>query len=229
MRLLRAVAFVPLALLCARVMPARAQSDTSSEPEFAYRLRKVGSAVGWAPLWTATNVPAGHREIRIWIGFGLFAPQTVTQITSDGTSVRGKKIFWWPAPTDAESEAEADRDSSRTSKGELYTELRKTVGCGARQRSGKYEWCAASLAPGQTWVVILRTLDSLGVTTLPDAASLSPPARSGLDGWSMVVEVREGPNYRTYEYWSPEKSADQPEVRRAAAIAAIVYGIGKKQ
>lgn len=227
-RLKRALVLAPLALLCASAIPAHAQDDVPSEPEYAFRLRKVGSAVGWAPLWTAANVSAGHREIRIWIGFGMFEPETATRIMFDGSAVRGSKVFWWETPTDAEAEADADRDSTRTSTREMYNGLRGTAGCGPRQRSGKYEWCTASLAPGQNWGTILKTLDSLGVAKLPDAASLSPPARTGLDGWSIVVEVREGPTYRSYSYWSPEDSAVQPEVRRAAAIAAVVDSIGKR-
>jgi hypothetical protein len=212
-----------------RFTPAQAQSPRRSEPEFAYYLREIGAALGVEPLWQANHVSTGHREVRIWIGFGLFAPETFVQIMSDGSSVRGKKIFWWPAATDPAQEVAADQDSSLISNKELYANLRHTAGCGARQHRGEYEVCTASLAPGQSWAAILTALDSLGVATLPDAASLSPPGPTGLDGWSIVVEVREGPKYRSYHYWSPQETAAQPEVRRAAAMEAIVDRIGYRE
>jgi hypothetical protein len=51
----------------------------------------------------------------------------------------------------------------------------------------------------------------------------------GLDGWSIVVEVRDGASYRTYSYWVPEATAPEPEVRRAAAIVDLVSRIGYRE
>jgi hypothetical protein len=225
----RAVFLVLLAFLVVHLTPAQGQSAQRSEPKYAYYLREIGGSLGVKPLWATNNIPTGHREVRIWIGFGLFAPEIFTQIESDGSFVRGKRIFWWSTSTDPAQEAAADRDSSLISDAELYANLRQTAGCGARQHRRKYEMCTASLAPVQSWSAILTTLDSLGIATLPDAETLTPPGATGLDGWSIVVEVREGLNYRAYHYWSPEETASQPEVQRAAAIDAVVLRIGYRK
>jgi hypothetical protein len=83
--------------------------------------------------------------------------------------------------------------------------------------------CAATLAPGQSWAGILALLDSLGVSQLPDGTAI------GLDGWSLVVEVREGSRYHSYNYFMPQTTAPEPEVRSAAAIADLVGRIGYRE
>jgi hypothetical protein len=153
----------------------------------------------------------------------LFQPETFTRIQSDGRRIDGGHTFWWSTATDSAEEANAERDTNLISNGELYASLRKTVGCGAMRRRGEYEMCAATLAAGQSWAGILAALDSLGVATLPDGTAF------GLDGWSVVVEVREGPRYRTYSYWVPQATAPEPNVRRAAAIADLVGRIGYRE
>jgi hypothetical protein len=185
----------------------------------AYRLEEIGRAVGVKPLHAGSALPSGHREVQIWIGFGLIEPETFTRIRTDGTSVRGSKVFLWSRSTDRAGEANADRDPNLISNGELHANLRKTAGCGPRRRRGQYEMCSATLAAGQSWQGLLQSLDSLGIDALPNGTVM------GLDGWSVVVEVRDGASYRTYSYWTPEATSPDPEVRRAAAIVELVNRI----
>jgi hypothetical protein len=175
------------------------------------------------PLYAGRGLPSGQREVRIWIGFGLIEPETFTRIHTDGTSVRGSKIYWWSTATDRAAEANANRDPNLISNGELYANLRKTAGCGTRRRRGQYEMCAATLAAGQSWLGILQSLDSLGIGDLPNGTAM------GLDGWSVVVEVRDGASYRTYSYWMPGATAPEAEVRSAAAIVELVSRIGYRE
>ena len=209
------------------VSPARSQNVR--EPTHAYHIAEIGRAAGVEPLWLASPFPPGQREVRLWDGFGLFEPQTFTQITSDGRSVRGRRIFWWTTATDSSAEAAMERDSTLISNRELYENLRGTAGCGPAWRHDDYEMCAVQLTPKESWAGILARLDSLGVGTLPDASTLSPPGASGLDGWGIVVEVLDGPVYSTYHYWMPDEDASQPEVRRAAAIVKVLAYIGYRE
>jgi hypothetical protein len=189
----------------------------------AYRIDEIGRIVGVQPLHAGSELPSGHREVQIWVGFGLIEPETFTRIHTDGTSVRGSKIFWWSRATDRAAEANADRDPNLISNGELHANLRKTAGCGPRRRRGQYEMCAATLAAGQSWQGILQSLDSLGIDALSNGTAM------GLDGWSVVVEVRDGASYRTYSYWMPEATAPEPEVRRAAGIVELLNRIGYRE
>jgi hypothetical protein len=174
-------------------------------------------------------LPPGHRELRFWSGFGLFQPETFTQVTSNGHTVRGRRVFWWTTAADAAAELAAERDSSLISNRELYENLRATAGCGPIWKHGDYELCAVALTPKESWAGILARLDSLGVGSLPDASTLSPPGPMGLDGWSIVVEVRDGSAYSTYSYWMPAEDAPQPEVRRAAQIVKVLAYIGYRE
>jgi hypothetical protein len=204
-------------------MGAWAQNSPAPEPKHAYYLDEIAQALGVQPLRAGRGLPAGHREIRIWIGFGLFQPETFTRIQSDGNSVRGSHIFWWSTATDSAEESNAERDTHLMSNAELYASLRKTLGCSALRRRAEYEMCAATLATGQSWAGILASLDSLGIAQLPDGTAL------GLDGWSLVVEVREGSRYHSYSYFTPRTTAPEPEVRSAAAIAELVGRIGYRE
>lgn len=188
-----------------------------------YRIDEIGRVIGVQPLHAGGELPSGHREVQIWVGFGMIEPETFTRIRTDGRSVRGTKIFWWSRATDRAAEANADRDPNLISNGELYTNLRQTAGCGPRRRRGQYEMCAATLAADQSWQGILQSLDSLGIDALPNGTGM------GLDGWGVVVEVRDGASYRTYSYWVPQAAAPEPEVRRAAAIVELVGRIGYRE
>jgi hypothetical protein len=190
---------------------------------YAYRTDEIGRVVGVKPLYAGSGLPSSQREVRIWIGFGLIEPETFTRIRTDGTSVRGTKIYWWSSATDRAAEDNADRDPNLIGNGELYANLRQTAGCGTRRRRGRYEMCAATLAAGQSWQGILQSLDSLGIGDLPNGTAM------GLDGWSVVVEVRDGTSYRTYSDWMPEATAPEPKVRSAAAIVELVSRIGFRE
>jgi len=190
---------------------------------YAYRTDEIGRLLGLKPLYAESGRPSSQREVRIWIGFGMIEPETLTRLHTDGTSVRGSKIYWWSRTTDPAAEAEADRDPNLISNGELYVNLQKTAGCRGRHRRGAYEMCEATLAPGQSWQAVLQSLDSLGIDALPNGTAM------GLDGWRVVVEVRDGARYRTYSYFMPESTDTNLEVRSAAAIVELVGRIGYRE
>ena len=86
--------------------------------------------------------------------------------------------------------------------------------------------CEATLPPNQTWAGVLEQLDTFDVGTLPDQSQLKPPGGIGFDGFTLVVEVRQGRRYRAYSYWSPTSDAAQAEVRTAAALLRVLAMAG---
>lgn len=197
-----------------------------AEPRFAYFIDEVARAAGLEPL---RSRPAGkvRREIRLWEGFGIVAPEELLRVVETSSGVGGTHLFWW-TPNDPASEAAADRDTALISNAELFASLRKWYGCRRLRRTTDFEMCEATLRRGQTWAGILAQLDSLGVATLPDESELSPPGGIGLDGFTLVVEVRDGDRYRSYSYWSPVPDASQMEIRTAAAISHVMRQAGAR-
>ena len=197
-----------------------------AQPVFAYHLDQVARAAGLEPLRGQTR-PKAQREIRLWEGFGIVAPEELLRIVQDSGGVHGTHLFWWP-PNDPESEAAADRDTNLISNAELFAGLKKDYGCRRLRRTPELETCEATLARGQTWAHILKQLDSLGIATLPDESQLKLSRGTGLDGFTLVVEIRDGGHYRAYSYWSPLPEAHQQEVRTAAAIVEVMRMVGAR-
>ena len=98
-----------------------------AQPKFAYHLDQVARAAGLEPLRSQTR-PRAQREIRLWDGFGIVAPEELLRIVQDSGGVHGSHLFWW-SPNDPESEAAADQDTNRISNAELFASLRKSYGC----------------------------------------------------------------------------------------------------
>jgi hypothetical protein len=188
---------------------------------FAYEIEERSLRAGVKPL-AEHELAGGEREVRIWLGFGMIEPETFTRIRADGGLVQGSKTFSWTHATRAE-EAAAEQDPNLISNGELYANLRKTAACGPRRRRGEYEMCSARLAAGQSWQAILQSLDSLGIGDLANGNSI------GMDGWHLVVEVRDSASYRTYSFFMPDAAAAGPQERRAAAIVEVVGRIGYRE
>jgi hypothetical protein len=64
------------------------------------------------------------------------------------------------------------------------------------------------------------SLEALGVWTLPDQDDLPRDSIMVFDGWSMTVEVRDGPRYRSYAYSNPD-AHKQPEQVAASALGQM--------
>ena len=189
----------------------------------------LSNALGLPPLRTQGPQAEAGRELRIWIGFGIYQPEEVIRIVQDEQQTSGARTLYWNAPSDSALEAESDRDPNRFSTRELRLALKDGSGCRDFRQAGTYELCDIPLAPSQSWDELLGVLDSLGVESLPDEASLVPRPPIGIDGTTMVVEVRRGMSYRTYSYWLPRPDAIQPEIRRAGAIMQLLGSIGDGQ
>lgn len=72
-----------------------------------------------------------------------------------------------------------------------------------------------------SWESLLRR----GLLNLPDSRSIKCDGRFN-DGFSYVVEVKKGPNYRTYMYDNPEEQFEN-RCKEADEIVAIAKIIGR--
>jgi hypothetical protein len=162
------------------------------------------------------------------VGFGIYQPEEAIGLQAN-QQTSGVRTLYWNAPSDSAREAESDRDPNRYSTRELRLALKDGSGCRDFRQAGTYELCDIPLAPSQSWGKLLGALDSLGIESLPDEDSLVPRPPIGIDGTTMVVEVRRGRGYRSYSYWLPRPDAIQPEIRRAGAIMELLSSIGDRQ
>lgn len=201
-----------------QLVPAQSQRNADIVPGaswpgvFFQRFDRVAAAARLASL-RAAPLPAGEREVRIWIGGGPGYPQHLYRITDRGGRVRGEVVAYWPV----------EPDFSRGERpGETFHDLmlhRHRGQCeGATVASGTGV-CRVRFTRAPDWAATLRRAEQAGLWRLPDESQLPGGARIGLDGWSLTVELRDGREYRTYRYWSPRDSAPNAEERSALEIA----------
>jgi hypothetical protein len=75
------------------------------------------------------------------------------------------------------------------------------------------------------WSTVYAELVRNGVWTLPDERALHTPPPAVLDGVAVVVELRDGTQYRAYSYSNPSFNK-APEARRAEAIMKALNSTG---
>lgn len=221
---MRQVLLLALALAPQTLQAQRPAARDTTVPQFAHHIDEVAAAADLMPLRSPSAIGDAQREIRLWSGFGVYAPQDLVRIVVRDDQVEGMHLLWWH-PSAPEDEAEAERESSLVSNRELYENLRHRYGCGPRQVRGDYEYCVATRLRIGTWADFLKRLDSLQVATLPDGWDL----KRGFDGTSLVVEVRNGTRYRTYAYWTPMAGDSAPQSRQAAEILRMMHAAGTRE
>lgn len=123
-------------------------------------------------------------------------------------------------PCDEEGEAAPGEWDPRAFARRIRAELARD-GCTDARRTGKTETCGLTVPARPDWAGILARIDELDAWTLANPAPLDPPLRGGMDGTTLVVEVRDGDPYRSYAYGCPTLSSGVPEVRRAAELASL--------
>jgi len=217
------VACLLLALLAAHAPSLEGQRKTQQE-WWAETIDYESAELGFKTLRNAP--PVEGRQLRAWVGFGIFAPEYVVTITEQRGKVTGSKLLYWSLESDSADEAESERDANRVSTRELGEEVKGQFGCERIQKTESRYYCEATLAPGQSWISLLGDLDSFGIQTLRDESEVIKPGRLGLDGVTLLVEVRHGAKYRLYSYWSPDTKSSYEEVRRASAILDVLETIG---
>lgn len=85
--------------------------------------------------------------------------------------------------------------------------------------------CRALFVAPPAWDSVLRAMEAEGLWTIPDPSTLPTDGVMVFDGWTIVVELRDGARYRTYRYNSPDLHPSWPSAARVEAIARALGAI----
>lgn len=154
-----------------------------------------------------TPLPEGHREIRVWLGFGIIVPEQMLRLQVTGSNrVSGQVLVHYPSDLSYMENDEA-------------TAFRKDVlsTCKNIRKGTEHDVCTSTFAQQPDWLRAYRKLLMLGIDKLPDESRLPTPDFVVTDGVAMVVEIRDGASYRAYEYSNPA-FRKEPEAKAAVKI-----------
>jgi hypothetical protein len=201
-------AFALLVAACSGVPAARVIPD-SFEP---FLLQFTDDAAETSGIGRLRSVPIASDEIelRIWSGFGIVIPGEMLRIRVHASGgVEGDVLFYYPH--DLSYMPDEDQDAFRAD----------LAGACVGTRTGREdETCWVTFEQPPDWTAIHRKLVEYGVYSLPDQSTLPKSEVVTTDGVSMVVELRQGAHYRSYEYSNPSKSSQ--EELAARRILALV-------
>jgi hypothetical protein len=209
-------------LLCSIGAPAIGQAQSapttrdsarvrrSFAPDYVASLDPVVRAVGLKPL-RHTYLSADTREVRLWIGGGLFWPQDLYRVVSENGRVTGEWYRYWDSPA-------PDRTSVIRIPFGILVRAGLAGQCGSIRTRGDTEVCEVRFSHEPDWSAVLDRMSEAEVWTLPDQTALPDDRIMVADGWMLTVEIRQGRQYRTYNYSNPG-SHQQPEAKQARRIA----------
>jgi hypothetical protein len=208
----------PLILLLAACVIHAQQADSArlaSRPNLLQSTTRYAVAAGLPDLEIGPHI-AGDREIRVWIGFGMTSPQSLFRLVEHDHVVTGEYIRYWYR-----------RDPISTADSTSFAALMRyweRGRCGPVRKGPDAEACVARLISQPPWRRIWRTIDSLGVWTLPDESTLKG-GNLTLDGWGIAVETWDGVAYHAWSYANPQ-SQPWPEAKLAERIARAFDTVG---
>lgn len=180
---------------------------------------RAATAAGLTPL-RETPLGAEEREVRLWTQAELGVPKHLYRISDRRGRVRGEAIDYWSiSPANRQDDASAGESLQERM---LY---RLRGRCDQFRASTNAGTCRARFRGEPPWERVLRAAESHGLWTLPDPSTLPRDNRITLDGWTLVVELRHGPRYRTYRYHNPGSHPAWPSDAQARSIARALNGI----
>jgi hypothetical protein len=191
----------------------------SSGGVFSRRFDAVASTAG-IPVLRVTPLPAGEREVRVWIGGGPGYPQRMYRFIRGRGRVRGEEILHWPG---REQQRRFGVEGAPSFEQLMVDELRG--GCGHFRRGETAGTCRVRFRSEPRWSEVLARTEAAGLWEVPDESTLPGGRRLVIDGWSVTVELRDGTRYRSYAYFNPDRPGARPEAARAAAVAAAMGGV----
>lgn len=167
------------------------------------------------PLLRRVPFREGEQEIRIWSGVELGEPRDLVRLHRRGRAVSGTWAWYWSAD-DASSEVTTDAVVRHSLAGR----------CDTPRQQGDTAACVARLRSRPDWSAIWDSLTVLGVWTLPNQDDLPHEGRITLDGWSMTIELRDGPRYRSVAYSNPD-AFNHPAQVAATAVGGAARHLGE--
>lgn len=186
---------------------AVAQPDSSSSEE-SYE-DAIAASFGIPPL-RSVNLPAGYRELRIWV-----ASYQLLRIIADEHRVVGELGYWW---------IEGINDD-KSGKDVAYAKIKNSCQkhlTGPVINGQTFKACRVEFKVEPKWRDVLELLTSFEVWTLP-SQRLSPVGIDDIFPGPPVditeiqvnlfyVEARQGSTYRTYSYWNPESGGPADKI-----------------
>jgi len=164
-----------------------------------------------------TPLREGEQELRFWTGFGVVVPQRMVRIRVTPTGTVSGDIYLYHS-----TDLRFDSDQR-----EAAFQRWQMGSCGEQLVGAQKVVCEARINGRPRWLATYQRLLELGVLDLPDESELPEPTLDMLDGWSMVVEVRRGDQYRAYQYSNPGV-IPAPEVRLAEQIGDEIGRLARR-
>jgi hypothetical protein len=204
--------------------PARAQQpdslpDLAPGSIYISGYDEVARATGLMPL-RLVRLGAGEREVRIWTQVAIAIPMQLYRFVDRGGRVTGELIFYWPAaPTETTMGGRS---------GDVSHDMMMYILPGRCDRFAVAEdtgICRARFTRTPDWGRVLRAAESHGLWTIPDPSTLPPDGVRVLDGWSIVVELRDVHGYRAYSYANPGSHPKWPSAAQVTEVAKTLGAI----
>jgi len=192
--------------------PAIVVDETNS---FVELTDKKARAVKLKSLRDKTIIE-GNKEIRVWVGFGIVSSEDLLILKVDKKGkVTGRKILIYNRdPENWEGDEEALNEFLEG----IY------IRCDVIGIHNHIESCGLKKNQIYDWSKIYNKMEKLDIWTLPDESALPQPEILILDGFSLVVELREGYSYRAYRYGNPGFRKEDEAVK-ASEIMSFVMGL----
>lgn len=194
------------------MQPAHINDETDSFVEFTDDKALSANLI---PLRQKALTP-GTKEIRVWVGFGVVSREDllVLQIDRDG-SVTGQKI--WVYKIEPEKWKDEPEALEEYLDGIYYR-------CNVISKYQNIESCKVKNSEIYDWSKVYSKLLNLDIWTLPDESKLPKPEVVVLHGFSVVVELNDGINYRAYSYGNPGFRKDE-EAEKASKMMSFVKSL----
>jgi hypothetical protein len=150
----------------------------------------------------------------------LGVPKELYRFSERGDRVRGELVYYWSREPGGLSRDERPGETMHDLM--LYTMRGR---CDRFTTSTEAAACRARYRREPPWKGALRAAEALGLWTLPDPSVLPRENTVGFDGSTMVVELRDGPRYRTYRYHDPGTHPQWPSDSQAVRILGALQAI----
>lgn len=189
-------------------------TETSKATQISiFHQERYLESTGIEPLGDS-ELPPGDEEARIWF-HSRGAPNSFFRIWQHGGEVDGELVFHWSVDQRDASPGESFDDLIVHSHAGRCDDFRLT-----ENRSS----CRGVFVDEPDWLSIYQRAWEKGMWDLPDQFATREPTSITLGGWSMVVELRRGDEYRAYSYSNPDRSEEYADDRQALAIANLFRG-----
>jgi len=182
--------------------------------EISVYLDSIARSAG-IPILRQDPGSPGVREIRMWVHGWYLNSGTLFRIVNDHGRIRGEMIFHWP---DEPSSDPDERPGLTWYDAVLYSLQGK---CDRFTRSFGVGTCRPLFISPPNWMNVLHAAEARGLWTLPDESHLPKDPFFVLDGWGMIVELRDGHRYRAYQHSNPNHHPSRPESMQASALADV--------